>query len=63
MRRPHGTGSIVLKGDIWVARVNLANGKKVIRRRRTKEDAEAAIAEIMRERTKWADKHRIVAPT
>ena len=47
--RASGTGSLVERDGSWIARVNLANGKKVIRIRRTREDAEAAIAEMMRD--------------
>ena len=49
--RAHGTGSLVERNGMWVARVNLANGKKAVRIRRTREDGEAAIREMM-------EKHR-----
>lgn len=49
--RPSGTGSLVERDGRFIARVNLANGRKVIRVRRTAEDAEAAIRQVMQERS------------
>lgn len=45
--RPSGTGSIMYSDGVWIARVNLADRRKVVRKRRTREDAEAALAELI----------------
>lgn len=48
-RRASGTGSISHTGDYWVAKVTLRDGRRPTRKRWTEEEAEAALADLIRE--------------